>query len=138
MLGWAPPLKFYRRIYAVSGYANNREEGYADLASELGDTEGQLETSPLVDVGLEVLEFDVVPMDLHLVYVTVTAALLEEIGHPIKAIGSRSGGGASESVTLVGKRPEVLVPSTDGRASIDVGLTDFVDPGKSGSTQRDE
>ena len=117
-------------MYAVSGCGNKTEKRYTNLASKLGDTEGQPETSPLVDVGLEVFELDVVPMDEHLVDVAVTAAPLEEIGHPIKAVGSRSGDGASESVTLVGKRPEVLVPNADSGGGIRLSLRVFVDPEK--------
>jgi hypothetical protein len=72
-------------------------------------------------------------MDGHLVDVAVTATLFEETVHPIKAVGSRGGDGASESVTLVGERPEILVPGIDSRANIGVGLRLFIDPGESGS-----
>jgi len=58
------------------------------LASELGNTDGQLEGGgPLLDVGLEVGELDVVPVNWHLVNATVSTARLEEAGDPIKAIG---------------------------------------------------
>jgi len=97
------------------------------LASKLGDTDGFPETSPLVDVGLEVLELDVVPVNGHLIDVAVTAALVKEVGHPGIAIGGRGGRGASESVTLVGERPDVLIPSTDSIADRGVSLGWLVD-----------
>jgi len=76
MLGWPPPLKFYTCKCSISAYTDEAKQGYTDLASELGDTEGLSETSPLVDVGLEVLELDVIPVEGHLIDVAVTAALV--------------------------------------------------------------
>jgi hypothetical protein len=66
-------------------------------------------------------------MDEHFIDMAVTAASVEEVGHPRKAVGSRGGGRASKSVTLVGKRPEVLVPNTDSRGRISLGLRAFID-----------
>jgi hypothetical protein len=97
------------------------------LAGELGDTERQLETGPLVDVGLEVFELDVVPVDEHLVDMAVTAALVEEIFHPIKAVGSGSCDRASESVTLIDEGPEILIPNADGCGRIGLGLSALID-----------
>jgi hypothetical protein len=111
---------------------------YTDLASKLGHTNRQSETEPLFGVGLEVLEFDVVPVDQHLVNVTVIAALLEEILHPCIAVGVRAGGRASEGVALAGKRHNVLTPSRDSSGNVHVGLPGFIDPEKSGSIQGDE
>ena len=133
MLGWAPPLKFYVSTQAVSACGEKIERRNTDLASELGNTEGFAEASPLVDVSLEVNELDVIPVDSHLVHVAVAAALVEEVGHPGETVGGRGRDGASKSVTLVGKGPKVLVPDADGiiRACLSLGV--FVDPGESGS-----
>lgn len=68
----------------------------------------------------------------------VTAALFEELLRPIVTVGIRASAWASESVTLVGKRPEVFVPSTDSTADIHVGLPGFVDPEESGLIQAGE
>jgi hypothetical protein len=75
-------------MYAVGACFNGIKEQYTNLASELGNTDGQLEGGgPLLDVGLEVGELDVVPVNWHLVNATVSTARLEEAGDPIKAIG---------------------------------------------------
>lgn len=115
------------------------EQRYTDLASELGDTHGLPETGPLVDVGLEVIELDVIPVDGHLddAAIVITAHF-EELGHPIEAIGSRGGDGASESVTLAGERLDILIPNTKRSGRVDVGLRRFVDSGESGLIQADE
>jgi len=133
MLGWAPPLKFYTSVHAISLHGGKAEQGNTDLASEFGNAEGFAETGPLVDIGLQVNELDVIPVDSHLVHVAVTAALVEEVGHPRETVGVGGRDGASESVTLVGERPEVLVPDADSvvRAGLSLGV--FVDPGKGGS-----
>ena len=114
--------------------ARDGERECTDLAGELGKTEGFAETSPLVDIGLEVDELDVVPVDGNLVDVAVTATLVEEVGHPREAVGVGGGDGASESVTLVGERPNVLVPDVDGIVGTGLGLTVLVDPEESGES----
>lgn len=124
--------------YVRLAHTPTPEKGYADLASKLGDTKGLLETGPLVDVGLEVFEFDVVPVDGHLIDVAVSTALGDELGHPIKTVGITGGARASESVTFSSARPEVLIPSIESPVNSKVGLPRFVNPGKSGSIQADE
>ena len=115
-------------MHAVSVYAERRA-GNTDLASELGETHGFPKAGPLIDVGLQVIDIDVVPVDGHLLDTTVvTTAHAEELGHPVEAVGVRGGNRASESVTLAGKRFDVLVPNTEGRGRIDISLTRFVDP----------
>jgi len=106
-----------------------------DLASKLGQTKGLSETGPLFDVCLEVRKLDIVPVDRHLVNVTIATTLVKEVRHPWKAVGIRSGDRASEGITLVGKRPEVFIPSRDSNVGARFGLTVFVDPGKGGSVQ---
>lgn len=119
---------------AVSAYGENTQEGYTDLARKLGKTERFPETGPLVDVGLEVFELDVIPVNGNLIDVAVTATLVEEVGHPREAVGVGGGDGASESVTLVGKRPKILVPDTDSVVWSGLGLRVLVDPGGSGKS----
>jgi len=72
-------------------------------------------------------------VDGHLVDVAVTAALVEEVGHPREAVGGGGGDGASEGITLVGERPKVLVPDTDSGVGAGLRLGVFVDPGERGS-----
>jgi len=118
-------------MQAVSAYGENMEQKYTDLASELGKTKRLPETGPLVDVGLEVNELDVIPVDSNLVDVAVAATLVEEVGHPREAVGVGGGDGASESVTLVGERPKILVPDADGVVGTGLSLRVLVDPGES-------
>jgi len=117
-------------MQAVSAYGKDREQEHANLAGELGNTERFPETGPLVDVGLEVNELDVIIVDGNLVDVAVIAALVEEVGHPREAVGVGGGDGASESVTLVGERPEVLVPDANSIVGTGLGLSVLVDPGE--------
>src|SRR5882757_10226799 len=102
------------------------QEAITNLTSKLRDTNGQFETSPLVDVGLEVVKLDVVPVDEHLID-CAAGAHVEESLRPRITIGVRGGGRASESVTLAGKRLNVLLPRIGGRIRIEVGLPGFVD-----------
>jgi hypothetical protein len=97
------------------------------LASELGDTDGFAESGPLLDPGLEVFDLEIVPVDEHLINVTVIAAVTDKLLHPNQAVGVTGGGRASEGVTIVGARPEVLVPSIDSVFNTEVGLLGFVD-----------
>lgn len=59
----------------------------------------------------------------------VTAALIEEVGHPVEAV--RGGGGArtSKSVALVCERPDIAEPSLNGIGNGGVTLGYLVDPG---------
>jgi len=111
------------------------KQRYTDLASKLGHSKGLSETGPLVDVRLEVIELDIVVVDRHLVNVTIATALVQKLRHPWKAVGVRGGDRASEGVTLVGKRPEVLVPNRDSSVGARFGLSVFVNPGKGGLVQ---
>jgi len=63
----------------------------------------------------------------NLVDVAVTTTVVKELGHPIITVGGRGGAGASKSVTLIGERPDVRIPSTDGVRDTSVGLSRFVD-----------
>jgi hypothetical protein len=122
---------------AVSAYTKKRKERNPDLESKLGDTDWLLETGPQVDVGLEAIDRDVVVMNGHLVHVAIIAALVDEIGHPSKPIGSGGGDGAAEGITFVSERPDVGKPKVDDRFNRNVGLTLLVDPRESGSIQVD-
>ena len=106
-----------------------------NLASKLCQTKGLSEAGPLFDVRLEVFKLDIVPVDRHLVNVTIAATLVEELRHPWEAVGIRGGDRASEGITLVGKRPEVFIPNRDSSVGVRFGLTVFVDPGKGGLVQ---
>jgi hypothetical protein len=129
-LGWSGPLKFYKWVYAVSANAKRAKNKSTNLASELGNTNGQLESGcPIGNVGLEIRGMDVIPVDGNLIDVAVGSAILEELSYPSKTIGSRGGARASESVTLIGERPDVTVPSRDGVGDGGIALGWFVDPG---------
>ena len=90
---------------AVSAYTKKRKERSPDLESKLGDTDRLLETGPLVDVGLEAIDRDVIVMNGHLIDVAVTAALVHERCHPIKAIGIGAGARGAKGVTFVDEGP---------------------------------
>jgi len=100
------------------------------LAGELGDTDRQLEGGgPLLDVGLEVGELDVVPVNWHLVNATVSTARLEEAGDPIEAIGGGGSARASKSISRGSKRLDVAVPGGNsvGDRSVTLGwLVDLI------------
>jgi hypothetical protein len=55
-------------------------------------------------------------------------ALVEKVGHPVKAVWSGGGARAPKRVTTVDERVEVSAPSTDGVGDGGVTLSDFVDP----------
>jgi len=74
-------------------------------------------------------------VDGNLVDVAVTAALVEELGHPREAVGVGGCDGASESVTLVGEGPKILVPDADSVVGTGPGLRVLVDPGESRADQ---
>jgi hypothetical protein len=82
-----------------------RETGNSNLESKLGNTDWPLETGPLVDVGLEAIDRDVVVMDGNLIDVAVSTALVEECCHPIKAIGIGAGARGTKGVTFIDERP---------------------------------
>ena len=68
----------------------------------------------------------------------ITTALLEELGHPIKAVWSRGGAWATKGIALLAKRLNVLLVDTDSRGDVHVCLAGLVDPGKSGLIRGDE
>jgi len=67
-------------------------------------------------------------VDGHLVDVTVSTTLGDELGHPIKAVGVTGRARGSEGVTFSSARPEVLVPSIESLVNVEVGLAGFIDP----------
>jgi hypothetical protein len=64
----------------------------------------------------------------HLVDIAVRAALLEETGHPVEAVGGGGSARASESIALVSKGPDIAVPSRNGVRDRGVALAWFIDP----------
>lgn len=118
-------------MYAFSAHFKSINEPETNLASKLGDTDGLLEgIGPVLDVDLEIREMNVVPVNENLVDMAVSAALLEEAGHPIHAVRGGGSARAPKSVTLVCERPEIVEPSRDGIGDSGKSLGWFVDPGR--------
>ena len=123
-------------MYAVSAFSNNtKQQCTTDRASVLCHAHGHLETGPQFDVGLQLVDSVVIPVDRYLAHSAIGATLVDEVGHPRKTVGTRRGTRAAKYKTCFGKRPKVVVPKRNSRVNIKVGLADFVDPIEGGSAQ---
>ena len=101
------------------------------LAGEFGDQDGELASvlPEVLHVSLKVVEVDVVPMDANVG--GFDADLVEEILHPIQAVGC--GGGrrrAEDAVALILERGNVRVPHPEAFTDVHEGLAVLVDPAK--------